>query len=186
MKRPKYFTFPTISMWFMTLVSSYLAIMGILEGRYFWTSVAWAGILAFFVGIPLGIFFTDFLFGYELNRVTFPDLNRLNLSITAVHKENGSTEMKVFHDVFREIKPEKWQEIAKNILVNENFTVATVGQVERPKLIPIFLKKKYITALPHGRYDPTKELYDFCHALSTTPPLTIAFRRLIQNNLRNL
>lgn len=176
----KAYIWPYITGWATSLVSALLFFVGTLHEELF-VAVSMAGLVSFFVGSLIGFVLTDLIYGYEVNRIEFkgiPDLTKLELEDYAIQAvSNDLTE----GDYFYGINPIKLQEIAKNILANRNFTFATVGQTERPKLVEPFKAAQYIVYVGNGKYDVTPKGYRFFEALVANNPKSIVFRKLLSN-----
>jgi len=172
-------------MWSLTFASSMSVILGVREGEGFWSALAWSGLIAYFFGTPAGFALTDLIFGYEVARLRerqVPNLNELasamateipwKIQAISVDGKQG--------DIFLGLTPEQWQKVAKNVLSARDFTYATVGQTERNNLTIPLRNAKYLKDRGNGRYEPTDKLYEFFNALLSTPPPTVAFRKIIE------
>ena len=173
--------YPLVVSWFLTYLSSISFFTGVLKGRDIWDILAWSGVISFFVGIPLGMVITDFLYGYQLNRTVKTHNYQYPFEVRAVIENKNTGELQ--SDNFKGLSPDQWTKVAKNVLTARNFTYATVGQTERPILVPMFLASDYIISVGSGKYEPTDKLYKFCERILTTPPQSLAFRNLLKFTL---
>jgi len=84
-------------------------------------------------------------------------------------------------DIFRGLKPKEWHDCAVSIAANKNFTVATVGQAQRPKLIPMMLAADYILPAGSGQYELTQKGLSFWMVLAARPYPWVVAPKKIQN-----
>lgn len=178
------YVWPYLVGWGTTLTSTILFFVGTLHEEEVWVICGWAGLTSLFLGSIAGFVLTDLVYGYEVNRMnpqTVPNLNEMETTLTSIIKDErtGTVEGAIFKDV----KLMKWKEVAENVLIMRNFTVATVGQTERPKMIPLFLAAEYIVSTGSGKYEPTEKGYQFFESLKNTSPESLVFRKILERSL---
>lgn len=87
------------------------------------------------------------------------------MTVRAVTENGGFTQV----DFFRGLRPDQWRKVAVSVAAARNFTYATVGQVERPKLVPMMLAAEYIIPKGQGEYDLTEKGLCWWISLAQTP-----------------
>jgi len=146
------------------------------------------GSFGFFLilGLPFGIYLTEELYRrvdeetahcYEMRHPALPTRKREEITVRAIHEAPGQTQVDFFHG----LTAQEWHETAVNILAADNFTVSTVGQTIRPKLIPMLLAAGYIRAVGQGRYENTRKAMPFWRELIPPPHLWDTQVERIQN-----
>lgn len=84
---------------------------------------------------------------------------------------------KIQGDDLHGLTPQEWYSVARRVVAINNFTVRTVGETIRPKLIPLLEPIGYIVKKlnkegewKQGEYDNTKKGLAFWKNLKRTPP----------------
>ena len=104
---------------------------------------------------------------YELRRGQVSKKNTIPPDVPVIIRAESKGGNQV--DFFHGLTPEQWHKCAISIAAARDFTVATVGQVERPKLIPMMKAAEYIESAGEGKYKLTMSGLCFWQHLARLP-----------------
>jgi len=103
------------------------------------------------------------MMAYELRRGVHRQEELQEVTVRAENKDGTQV------DFFRGLKPKQWHDCAVRIAAKNDFTYATVGQVERPILEPMMLAAGYIVSVGQGKYELTDAGLAFWKHMAVLP-----------------